>query len=69
MLKRYLNTFDQVFIFCDNSIIKQIKNRIDKLLIESDKKIPKRVDLITFNNLFINLYLNSHSPLYTVATL
>ena len=56
MLKRYLNAYNQVFIFCDHNTIKQIKNRTDKLLIETDKKIHKRVDLFTFNNLYINLY-------------
>ena len=65
IFKKYLLKYEQIFIFCDDSVIRSVKNKIEKLLVEnSSVNIVKRVDIIHFDNILLNLFTNGHSPFY-----
>jgi DNA-directed RNA polymerase subunit H (RpoH/RPB5) len=61
--------YHQIFIFCDDSVIRSIKNKIDKLIVESNEEnTAVRIDIIHFDNILLNLFNNGHSPFYSVSS-
>jgi hypothetical protein len=63
IFKKYMMKYTKIFIFCDDGVIRSIKNKIDKLVAEIGS-VAMRIDIIHFDNVLINLMNNGHSPFY-----
>ena len=62
--KKYIKGSDVLIVFCEDSHMRSIKSKIDKLIAEENPG-KRRIDLISHDTVLINLYANAHSPQYT----
>jgi hypothetical protein len=64
MLKKYIKVSDVLIIICEDSHMRSIKSKIDKLIADESPG-KRRIDIINHDVFLINLHANAHSPHYS----